>query len=184
MERSDSHVSTYQTKLKGGLFVWIKESDLNSNWERFKIHSVAKNSWANLLRQGEVEPSHSRQLLPKGRWFVCSSQEPINGITDPDELNEIEYRLFQQAIGKGEIGHASGTDDDKESNIIDLFEELGVPERRSKPTLLNEYEAEVQEGPSFCRDPMTETMTKRSNSQKIKKALVDVQIIQICSNIT
>ena len=151
MERSDSHVSTYQTKLKGGLFVWIKESDLNSNWERFKIHSVAKNSWANLLRQGEVEPSHSRQLLPKGRWFVCSSQEPINGITDPDELNEIEYRLFQQATGKGEIGHTSGTDDDKEPNIIDLFEELGVPEGRSKPTLLNEYEAEVQEGPFLQR---------------------------------
>ena len=74
-----------------------------------------------------------------------------NGITDPDELNEIEYRLFQQATGKGEIGHASGTDDDKESNIIDLFEELGVPEGRSKPTLLNEYEAEVQEGPFLQR---------------------------------
>ena len=84
------------------MFKWIKEPNDDSSWGRYRIYSLAKRGWANLLRTGE-EPKHSRQLLPKGRWFVCISQEPIEGTRDDDELNQIEYGLFQKAIGKGRL---------------------------------------------------------------------------------
>ena len=181
MEEDANIVNTYQTRLKRGLFVWIKESDHNSNWERFRIHSVAKNNWVNLLRQGETEPSHSRQLLSKGRWFVCSSQEPITGVTDLNDLNEIEIRLFKEATGQEDTENTSITIEDLEPNLVDLFEELGVPEGRSKPTLLNEYEDGDQEE-FFLQRPNDrdneETFQLQGNDEDSRRRVKNTKLLQ------
>ena len=73
MTEQDTVVSIHQPPLKNGLFVWIRKSD-SLDWERCQIHSLGVDGWVNLVRHGEIGPNHSRQLLPKGCWFVCSSQ--------------------------------------------------------------------------------------------------------------
>ena len=144
MHEDDSSVCIRQTKLKAGMFIWIKEPNDDSTWGRYRIHSLAKKGWANLLRTGEQEPKHSRQLLPKGRWFVCASQEPIEGTRDDNELNQIEYGLFQRAIGKGHSDQTPLNGDNEEMNTINLFGTNEVPRERTKPTLLNDFDDNEQ----------------------------------------
>ena len=144
MTEQDTVVSIHQPPLKNGLFVWIRKSD-SLDWERCQIHSLGIDGWVNLVRHGEIGPNHSRQLLPKGCWFVCSSQEPITVVQDTKDLSQIEYALFQQATGQENPNEILLDEENEEVNVISLFGDQGIPDERSKPTLLNNFDEEDQE---------------------------------------
>ena len=144
MTEQDTVVSIHQPPLKNGLFVWIRKSD-SLDWERCQIHSLGVDGWVNLVRHGEIGPNHSRQLLPKGCWFVCSSQEPITVVQDTKDLSQIEYALFQQATGQENPNEILLDEENEEVNVISFFGDQGIPDERSKPTLLNNFDEEDQE---------------------------------------